>query len=126
MPEMPPKNQDLREAENIDQIGESLRYAAIVGSDFVATVAIALTLRLTKGLRAEGLDGGGVRSRFLHGGDAARTAKMIVQPLHALSNDLYNAATNASLFKRRFQTMYVEAIRQARAAQHGDDVVRVK
>jgi hypothetical protein len=126
MPQMPPVNQDLREAENIDRIAEALRSASILGSDFVSNMSIALQGRLVKGLRAEGLDGGNWRSRFLHGGDAQRTAKMICQPLRAAADDLYNAAVNFLIFKRRMKTMYIEAIRSARQAQTGDDTVVVK
>jgi hypothetical protein len=126
MPEMPPKNQNIKEAEEVDRVGEALRYASIMGSDFVANVAIALHRRIVKGLRAEGLDGGNWRSRFLHGGDAEKTAKLIAEPLHALASDLHNAAVNATIFKRRFKTMYVDAILAAREAKSDDDVVRVK
>jgi hypothetical protein len=126
MPELPPKNQNIREADEVEQMGEGLRVATILGSDFVANVAIALHRRIVKGLRAEGLDGGNWRSRYLHGGDAEKTAKLIVEPLHALAQDLYNAAVNATIFKRRFKTMYVDAIMAAREAKTDDDVVVVK
>jgi hypothetical protein len=127
MPEMPPKNQDLRDAENLDKIAESLRHASIQGSDFVANMAISLTVRLTKGLRAEGLDGGGFLSRHLRGGDAKRTASWVVEPLHAAAGDLYNAAVNFTIFKRRLQTGYVDAIRAARQPQGAaSDTVVVK
>lgn len=126
MPLMPPANQDLKDAQNIDHIAEAMRAAAIAGSDFTANTAIALQLRFANGLRREGLDGGGIRSRWLYGGDANRTAKMIVEPLRAAAHDLYNAAVNFGVFKRRVQTMYVDAIRAARQAHTGDDGVRVE
>lgn len=127
MPDMPPKNQELGEADNLLKIGEGLRAASIAGSDFVANAAVALTVRLAKGLRSEGLDGGGRLSRYLHGGDAHRTAVYICEPLHALAADLYNAGVNATIFKRRVQTAYIDAIRAARQP-HGaeSDIVVVK
>jgi hypothetical protein len=128
MPAMPPQNQEQKYTEDIQRLGLGFRAAAIAGHDFLSPFAARLQTRLAKGLRQEGLDGDGWRSRFLRRGDAGRTASWICEPLRACAADLYNCSINMTTFLKRFQIGYVDAIADARNAKSGadDDVVVVR
>jgi hypothetical protein len=72
---------------------------------------------LEQGFRDEGMDGGGRLSQLLHGGDARKSARHIVQPLYVVQTDLRNAAQTVSVFGNRIRVEYFDAIRQARQAK---------
>jgi len=126
MPQMPPANQSTKYNEEIEALGVAVRAAAIAGHDFLSPLAASLSRRLAKGLRSEGLDGGNFASRFLRGGDAARTAMWITEPMRAAAADLYNCSVNMTTFVRRFRVGYVDAIIQARNTAKDDDIVVVR
>lgn len=90
-------------------------------STYCENAATAIKVRLIRGLRAEGLDGGNaVASKFL-GTTAERAAARIVEPLRAIAVDSYASAQSAVLFDRRFVQLYVQPIQQARAARDRSD-----
>jgi hypothetical protein len=126
MPAMPPPNQETKYNEQIERLIVALRAAGIAGHDFLGPVVARLHPRLVKGLRAEGLDGGNWRSRFLHHGDAEKTVKWILEPGRAAVADLYNFSVNCTTLLKRFKIGYVDAIKDARNSKTDDDVVIVR
>jgi hypothetical protein len=117
MPTMPPKL-DFDNEDNAYKIAEVLRMACQETAAYCESLANLTWPRLEAGLRDEGLDGGGKFSQLLHGGDARRTAKLIVQPLYVIQTDFLNAARTSDVFGNRARVMYFDAIRAARAAKN--------
>ncbi len=116
MPTIPPKLDILGPGaeENAYKISEQLQLAFQETANWCESLANLTWPGLAQGLRDEGLDGGGRMSQLLHGGDATRTAKHIVQPLYVVQTDLRNAAQTINVFGNRIRVSYFDAIRQAR------------
>jgi hypothetical protein len=110
----------------IEVIGEdeAYQYAAELqklnnAATHADATAVALKMRIINQLRAEGLDGNntGIRGMFT-GGDAASTARKVVQPLVAIGADMENAARNAHVFRNRLQALVFDPIRMARESKN--------
>lgn len=117
MPTMPPKL-DFDTEENAYKIASQMREAFQETAAYCESLANLTWPRLEAGLKDEGLDGGSRWSQLLHGGDARRTAKLIVQPLYVVQTDLLNAARSVDVFGNRARVMYFDAIRAARQAKN--------
>jgi len=113
VPNMPPNKDAILTSEDANVIAEQMRHGLILLSDYCSNLSIATHPRLVEGLREQGLDAGSTWSNLIYGGDASRTAKRILDPLKVISQETYNAAQSATLFKRRFEQMYSEPIRRA-------------
>lgn len=103
--------------EEAYKVAEILRSTSFLTAAWCQSLANMSKPRLTEGLRDEGLDGGSRWTQLLHGGDAAKTAKLIVAPLYVMQHEFENIARSAIVLGSNMRTMYYDPIRMAREAR---------
>lgn len=110
--EIDPENPE----ESVRKYAEYMR-SLIKMSTNVDVMATALRRRIINQLRAEGIDSAGGFRGVILGSDAVRTAGQIIAPLRAAAGEAEQISKAGVLFERRFTTLFIQPIQEARRQQ---------
>jgi hypothetical protein len=110
MPVMPPSI-DVYSTDDMRQLANTLRSAAIQTSDYLANQCAAMHPRIAETLRAEGLDAGRVGN---FGSTANQAASRIVAPGKKAADHLYAAASMMTVMWSAWNKYLVVPVEVAR------------